>query len=163
LGLYNNPWMQNLGNNGFEWDNNENGFDLLPRNAPKVCNVTLIGSQLQTNAIGENTEQASNFRRGTGGVVANALLEHFRNSGIAVSDAATSAQACDDATHLHAGGFLVEHSLLFNNGNDTGSPLAFKGNWAHPASPCTVSEWWAQLPAVSPTTAASNGTNPNTP
>jgi len=160
LGLYNNPWMQNLGNNGFEWDNNENGFDLLPRNAPKVCNVTLIGTQAQTNAINENTEQASNFRRGTAGVVANALLMNFRNSGIAVSDNATAASACVDSTHLKAGGLLFQHSLLFNNGNDTGGPLAFKGNWT---TPCTVAQWWAQLPAVQPTTAASNGTNPNVP
>ena len=44
LGVYYNPVMQNAGNHGFEWDNNENGFDLLPRNAPKVCNATMVGS-----------------------------------------------------------------------------------------------------------------------
>src|SRR5262249_26469340 len=42
LGVYYNPYMQNAGNHGFEWDNNENGFDLLPRNAPKTCNFTMI-------------------------------------------------------------------------------------------------------------------------
>ena len=67
LGVYYNPVMQNAGNHGFEWDDNENGFDLLPRNAPKVCNVTLVGTELQTNTIGENSERGSNLRRGTAG------------------------------------------------------------------------------------------------
>jgi hypothetical protein len=157
LGAYFNPTMQNAGNNGFEWDDNENGFDLLPRNAPKACNVTLIGTQLQANTINENSEQASNFRRGTAGIVANTIAEHFRNSGWALNDNATAAQTnCAGGT----GQFLVEHTLLFDNGNDGGAPLQVKGT---ATSPCNPTTWLAGLPAVSPTTAGSNGTDPQIP
>jgi hypothetical protein len=151
LGVYYNPTMQNAGNNGFEWDNNENGFDLLPRNAPKTCNVTLIGTRLQTNAIGENTEQASNFRRGTAGIVANTIAEHFRNSGWALNDNATATQACS------TGQFVVEHSLLFDNGFDPGGAKQVKGT---ATSPCTPASWYAALSAVNPSDPTQTGTDP---
>jgi len=155
LGVYYNPVMQNAGNHGFEWDNNENGFDLLPRNTPKICNVTLVGTRLQTNTVGENSERASNLRRGTAGIIANALLEHFRNAGLLVSDNATAAQACPAAT-----GLVVEHSLLFDNGNDSGGPVQVTGNWT---SPCTPAAWYASLTAVNPASPSSNGSDPLTP
>ncbi len=155
LGVYYNPVMQNAGNHGFEWDNNENGFDLAPRNAPKICNVTMVGSQLQTNTVGENQERGSNLRRGTAGIISNAIIEHFRNAGLLVSDNATAAQACPPAT-----GLTVEHSLLFNNGNDTGGPVQVTGNWT---TPCTPAAWYAGLTAVSPANPATNGTDPMTP
>ena len=155
LGVYYNPVMQNAGNHGFEWDNNENGFDLLPRNAPKICNVTMVGSQLQTNTVGENQERGSNLRRGTAGIISNAIIEHFRNAGLLVSDNATAAQACPPAT-----GLTVEHSLLFDNGNDTGGPVQVTGNWT---TPCTPAAWYAGLTAVNPANPATNGTDPLTP
>jgi hypothetical protein len=151
LGAYYNPLMQNAGNNGFEWDDNENGFDLLPRNAPKVCNVTLVGTRLQANTKAENTEQASNFRRGTGGVVANTIEEHFRNSGWALTDNATATQACS------VGGLVVEHSLLFDNGQDPGGAGQVKGNTT---APCTPAVWYASLTAVNPTSPSSIGSDP---
>jgi hypothetical protein len=155
LGVYYNPFMQNAGNHGFEWDNNENGFDLLPRNTPKVCNVTLVGTQLQTNTVGETMERGSNLRRGTAGIIANTIMEHFRNAGLLVSDNATAAQACPPAT-----GLVVEHSLLFDNGNDSGAPLQVTGNWTTPCNPAT---WYGGLTAVSPANPTSNGTDPMTP
>ena len=157
LGFYYNPIMQNAGNNGFEWDDNENGFDLLPRNAPKICNVTMVGTQQQTNTRGETTEQASNLRRGTAGIIANAIIEHFRNRGLGVSDNATAAQACPPGPN----GLLVEHSLLFDNGNDTGGPVQAAGNWT---TPCTPAAWYGGLPSVNPTVATgNNGSDPLTP
>ena len=39
------------GNNGFEGDNNENGFDFLPRSDPKFCNFTVIGTRGQGGTI----------------------------------------------------------------------------------------------------------------
>jgi hypothetical protein len=157
LGVYYNPFMQNAGNHGFEWDNNENGFDLLPRNTPKVCNVTLVGTELQTNAIGENSERGTNLRRGTAGIIANTIWEHFRNAGILVTDNATAAQACPPTP---ATGLIVQHSLLFDNGNDTGGPLQVTGNWT---SPCNPTTWYGSLTAISPASPTTNGTDPLTP
>lgn len=165
LGAYYNPYMQNLGNEMFEWDDNENGFDLLPRNAPKVCNATMIGSRLQTNTIGENTEFGTNLRRGTSGIIANTIIEHVRDAGIKVTDNATAAQACDNATTLHPGGLLVEHTLLFDNGGDNpanpGDPARqIIGNWT---TPCTAAQWYSLLPSVSPSDPTQLGTDPQIP
>jgi hypothetical protein len=157
LGIWANQFMQNAGNHGFEWDNNENGFDLLPRNAPKICNVTLIGTQQQTNTNSENSERGSNLRRGTAGIISNAIVEHMRNAGLLVTDNATAAQACPPTPPT---GLIVEHTLLFDNGNDSGGPVQVSGNWN---SPCTATAWYASLTAVDPANPATNGTNPLTP
>jgi hypothetical protein len=158
LGVYFNKYMQNAGNNGFEWDNNENGFDLLPRNAPLTCNFTMIGTELQTNFIGENTEQGSNLRRGTAGIITNTIWEHFRNVGIGVTDNATAAQACPPGPD----GLVVEHSLLFDNGHDSASPnwRQVNGNWT---TPCTATAWYAGLPSVTPADPSTQGTDPRIP
>jgi hypothetical protein len=156
LGVYFNPVMQNAGNHGFEWDDNENGFDLLPRNAPKVCNATMVGTRLQANTVGENQERGTNLRRGTAGIITNTIWEHFRNAGLLVSDNATAAQACPPGPM----GLLVEHSLLFDNGNDSGGPVQVSGNWT---VPCTPAAWYATLPAVDPANPATNGSDPLTP
>jgi hypothetical protein len=151
LGAYYNPVMQNAGNNGFEWDDNENGFDLLPRNKPEVCNVTLIGTQNQTNTVNENSEQASNFRRGTAGIVANGIAMNFRNSGFALNDNATGNQ-------VTAGQLVVQHTLMFNNGFDTAHP-----NWQQVKGTSTTptpATWWAGLSAVNPTNTAAQGNDP---
>lgn len=151
LGAYYNPVMQNAGNNGFEWDDNENGFDLLPRNKPQVCNVTLIGTQNQPNTVGENSEQASNFRRGTAGIVANGIAMNFRNSGFALNDNATGNQ-------VTAGQLVVEHTLMFNNGFDTAHP-----NWQQVKGTSTTptpATWWAGLASVSPSNTAAQGNDP---
>src|SRR5262249_56487460 len=130
LGIWANQFMQNAGNHGFEWDNNENGFDLLPRNAPKICNVTLIGTHQQTNTVNENSERGSNLRRGTAGIIANAIVEHMRDAGLLVSDNATAAQACPPGPM----GLLLEHSLLFDNGNDTGGPVQVTRHCTSPST-----------------------------
>jgi hypothetical protein len=163
LGIYYEPYMQNAGNHGFEWDDNENGFDLLPRNAPLTCNITLIGSNYQPSVGLGQTERATNLRRGTAGVIANTIWEHFRSAGILVTDNATAAQACDNATTLHAGGLLVEHSLLFDNGFDaTGGPHLGQvtGNWT---TPCTAAQWYAMLPSIDPTDPTQVGHDPHIP
>ncbi len=151
LGAYYHGNQQNAGNNGFEWDDNENGFTLLPLNHPVACNVTLIGTQNQTNSLGETTEQASNFRRGTGGIVANTIAMNFRNSGFALNDNATGAHVAD-------GQFVVEHTMMFNNGFDAAHPawLQAKGTSTTP----TPANWWAGLTAVNPTSISAQGNDP---
>src|SRR6266849_1674647 len=90
LGAYYEPTMQNLGNHGFEWDDNENGFDLLPRNTPIVCNATMIGSNLQPSVGLGQSERAADLRRGTSGRITNTIWEHFRSAGLKLDDNATA-------------------------------------------------------------------------
>jgi hypothetical protein len=153
LGLYYEPVMQNLGNHGFEWDDNENGFDLLPRNAPMVCNATMIGSNLQPSVGLGQTERAADLRRGTSGHITNTIEEHFRSAGLKLDDNATANQACDPGPVLKAGGLLVDHTLFFDNGTDTtGGP--HNGNvqngWTTSGSPagnCTGQQYWSMITA----------------
>jgi hypothetical protein len=167
LGLYYEPFMQNLGNHGFEWDNNENGFDFLPRNAPMVCNATLIGSNLQPSVGLGTTERAADLRRGTSGRITNTIWEHFRSAGLKLDDAATANQACDPGPVLKPGGLLVEHSLLFDNGTDpTGGPHFGNvlSNWSTttgtPLANCTGAQYWNLITAggtISPTAINATG------
>jgi hypothetical protein len=170
LGLYYEPILQDLGNHGFEWDNNENGFDLLPRNAPIVCNATLIGTNLQPSVGLGRTERAANLRRGTSGRISNTILEHFRSAGLKLDDNATANQACDPGPVLKPGGLVVDHSLLFDNGTDTTGGPHFgnvESNWSTtsgpPGSPlgnCTGTGYWNLITAggtVSPTAINATG------
>jgi hypothetical protein len=122
LGLYYQPNMQNAGNEGIEWDNNENGFTLGPPfNAPNYCNMTIIGTALQTSVGLGGSEGAFTLRRGAAGIIANTIAEHFRLFGISLRDPETAAHAisggCSGSTLNTAAPILrVEHSLLFNNG-----------------------------------------------
>jgi hypothetical protein len=155
LGLYYEPTMQNFGNHGFEWDNNANGFDLLPRNAPIVCNATLIGSNLQPSVGLGQTERAADLRRGTSGRITNTIEMHFRSAGLKLDDNATANQACDlPGPVLHPGGLLVDHTLFFDNGTDTtGGPHLgnVQANWSTttgtPLANCTGAQYWALITA----------------
>jgi hypothetical protein len=161
LGAYYEPTMQNLGNHGFEWDDNENGFDLLPRNAPIVCNATMIGSNLQPSVGLGQTERAADLRRGTSGRITNTIEMHFRSAGLKLDDNATANQACDNTTTLHPGGLLVDHTLFFDNGTDTtGGPHLgnVQANWSTttgtPLANCTGAQYWGMITAggtISPT------------
>ena len=165
LGIYYNPTMQNLGNNGMEWDDNENGFDLLPRNHPKACNVTLIGTRNQTNTRGENTEQATLLRRGTAGDIMNTIWEHFRNLGLGLNDNATAAQACLNAT-TPAGNLNISHSLLFDNGGDSSGADPAKQVGGSIASPCNPGQFYSIITAggtVAPAASNQLGPDPQTP
>jgi hypothetical protein len=161
LGLYYEPVMQNLGNHGFEWDDNENGFDLLPRNTPIVCNATMIGSNLQTSVGLGQTERAADLRRGTSGRITNTIEEHFRSAGLKLDDNATANQACDPGPVLKPGGLLVDHTLFFDNGTDTTGGPHFgnvNANWStssgSPLANCTGPQYWSLITAggtISPT------------
>ncbi len=171
LGVYYQPFLQNQGNEATEWDDNENGFDLLPRNAPHYCNYTSIGTALQTDPSEDvglgGTEFATNFRRGTAGTIENYIMAHFRIRGLEFRDNSTSANACDAGPVLHTPtvarpALLIDHGLLFDNGfkgepvapvvaadgqqvhNNTGSSNTF-------TTPCTGTQYYGLLTNVSPT------------
>lgn len=90
---------------GFEADNGEDNNDALPRSAPTIFNVTLVG----TNDPASD-ERAMVLRRGTAGIIRNAILMGFPNDAIDVRDPSTVMQTPD--------GLLVSHSIFFQNGAD---------------------------------------------
>jgi hypothetical protein len=141
LGIQRQTFLQaGNGNNGFEADNNENGFDLLPRSNPKFCNFTMIGTRGQPGATGGF---GALLRRGTAGKIKNSVLMNFNSGGMALRDDPTAAQACVNSTTLKTTEpFLsVEDTILFNNGaaGDTQITDAL-------ASPtCTGAQWYDML------------------
>ena len=161
LGVFYQPYMENAGNEAIDSQNNENGFDLVPRTAPVFCNVTLVGTSLQPSAGLGATEVGLSLRRGTAGTFANVLAEHFRITGLELRDDATAAVACDASAQLHttAPRLLVTHSLFFDNG--------FAGDGAQVAgtftTPCTADDYWNLVAAnesVVPSDPASPGPDP---
>ncbi len=170
VGAYYEPFMQNLGNESIEWDDNENGFDLLPRTAPILCNVTTVGTNLQPSTGLGRTERAATLRRGTSGHVTNWIAMHFRSAGLNLADNATAKQACDPGPSLKPNGLLVDHTLLFDDGTDTAGGPHFGNvvaNWSTTAPPpggalanCTGPQYWALITAsgtVAPTAINSTG------
>jgi len=172
------PFMQNQGNESVEWDDNENGFTLAPVNAPQFCNLTSIGTALQTThdvGLGASEDTAF-FRRGTAGTVANWIAEQFRVRGLEFRDNATSAHACDSTSTLHtptAGNpaLLLTGVLLFHNGFTNDGGVTADGKQIHSGtggnlfnSPCTAEQYWAALVAagrkVDPADPTQMGTDP---
>ena len=169
LGLYYQPLMQNAGNEGIEWDDNENGFDLLPRSAPKYCNVTIAGTALQTSVGLGGSEGALTLRRGTAGIIANTIVMDFRLFGMSFRDNATAAQACTNSTTL-AGNLLVEHSLFYNNGFTADGAVAPDNTQVESKSlsspTCTGAQYWGLLAAskgLFPADPTTIGPNPQIP
>jgi len=101
------------GRHGFEWDNNEFGFNNTPRSNPSICNVTAIGSAAQTGGAGLGADGAR-LRRGTAGKIYNTILAGWSGDDIDVrSDGgATCAQAA-------AGNLEVCESISFANTDNT--------------------------------------------
>jgi len=129
--------------NGLEADNNENGFDLLPRSDPRFCNVTVVGTKSQGGVAGQNGRRGALLRRGTAGTISNAIMTDFTETGVRVADAATAVHACADDTTLQTTPPLLSlrNTILFDNGN----VLQMSGTWT---TPCTPAEWLAMLAAA---------------
>ena len=89
------------GQNGFEGDNNEFGFDFLPRSNPNFCNMTMIGCRQNSGAVncgaGGTTVTGAGalLRRGTAGKIANTIIMHYPQAGLNVQNDETYAVACD--------------------------------------------------------------------
>ena len=95
--------------NGFESDNNGNNNDLLPRSAPTLYNVTLLGDP-DTNE-GNESDDGMELREGTAGIIRNFIVMGFKEYGVDVSNTATITQANDGALSL-ANGILFMNALL---------------------------------------------------
>jgi hypothetical protein len=95
--------------NGFEADNNGNNNDLLPRSAPTIFNVTLIGDP-DTNE-GNESDDGMEIREGTAGTIRNFIVMGFKEHGIDISNTATIAQA-DNGALSFGNGIMFQNAIL---------------------------------------------------
>ncbi|MEZ4256529.1 MAG: hypothetical protein R3A78_12600 [Polyangiales bacterium] len=98
------------GDNGIEADNLEDDNDASPRSQPTIRNITLIGSNEASSA-----QRGILFRRGTWGIVENAILMGFGAEAVDVRDEATvmGTQGADPK-------LAVKHSYFFEIGGADG-------------------------------------------
>src|SRR5262245_56248016 len=80
--------------NCFEADNNENGFDLLPRSNAKFCNITCSGYRTQATGTGASASSGALLRRGTSQQIANSIIVNYPTAVAKLDDNATMVAAC---------------------------------------------------------------------
>lgn len=104
------------GDNGFEVDGNEDDYNATPNTLPLLANITLIGKGVD-GAGGTEGESVDGLRlrRGTGGIIANALIIGFGDDGLDIDNAETLERA-------KAGAFAVTFSIIDGNAAAFESP-----------------------------------------
>ena len=95
------------GNHGIEADNDASNADSLPRSAPTLFNVTLVGRNPDT-AASEGPSRGVILRAGTAGQLFNVLVMNFTDKGFLVDGAPSKNQ-------WTAGALSVANSLFFQN------------------------------------------------
>lgn len=103
------------GENGLEADNNEQDNDASPRSAPEIWNATLIGSN--DAAAGQS---GATLRRGTAGVIGNAIIAHFGRFAVDVSGESSVQQLVDE-------NLTIRSSYFFQNAAGMHWPENFDG------------------------------------
>ncbi len=103
--------LNGYGNYGIEADNNRTNHDLLPRSAPTLYNVTLVGRNPDTTPS-EGPSRGVIFREGTAATLANAIVMNFTSAGLVVDKTSTAAQ--------WTGGSLVVRNSVFHNNPSVG-------------------------------------------
>ena len=103
--------------NGWEHDNNENGFDLLPRNNPKFCNVTASGYRQQATGTGAGASSGALLRRGTSVQIANSIITNYPTAAFKFDDNATMIAACSGG--ISNGTWNVQKTIIFGNAANT--------------------------------------------
>lgn len=91
------------GDNGFEWDNWEFGFDFEPRSMPQVTNVTLVGLK---DAPGVENGSGGRLRNGTAGLITNAIWYNFGRSGLRI-------QTEESMGEIEDGNLNVANSIIY--------------------------------------------------
>jgi hypothetical protein len=91
------------GDNGFEWDNWEFGFDFSPRSQPKVANVTLIGLK---DVPGVENGSGGRLRAGTAGLITGAIWYNFGRSGLRI-------QTPESMTQIQQGNLNIANSIIY--------------------------------------------------
>ena len=93
-------------NNGIEADNNENDNNFTPRSAPKLMNVTLIGTGNSGAAISGRGIQ---LRRGTAGELRNFIVTGFKDVGLELNGGVTLGLFNDNTLQIRS-------LITFSNG-----------------------------------------------
>ena len=146
------------GNNGFEWDDNENNNVAVPLNQPKFCNVTMMGTKQEASASGGS---GALLRRGTNGKIANTIMTKFFTSGLQVTDNATMDQACQLVSGiptLVADPLTFRNSIMFDNGPGATNVNLSGSSFSAPR--CTTAQWYNLMSGNDPATASGTGANP---
>jgi hypothetical protein len=125
--------------NGFESDSNAENNDLLPRSAPRIYNVTLVGAP--TTQHGSESNQGMLLRAGTAGLFRNFIVTGFKQYGVDIDGSASFAQAA-------AGDLTLQNSIISGNlrgdcNPDTGSSDLINGAVPSPATPEFCWSLWA--------------------
>jgi hypothetical protein len=138
------------GRHGWESDNNENGHDFLPRSNPKFCNMTVVGSKGQNDTVGGRV--GANLRRGTAGIISNALIMDWSGGCLDLDNDETSAVACDNSTTLCTGAtcLRVQDTVCYNNGDAATVPIAATPDQVtgDMTTPCDPDEYYGLLAAT---------------
>jgi hypothetical protein len=95
------------GNHGIEADNDASNADLMPRSAPTLYNVTLVGRNPDT-AASEGPSRGIILRAGTAGKLHNVLVTNFTDKGFIVDGNPSKAQWTQ-------GALSVSNSVFFQN------------------------------------------------
>lgn len=95
-----------VADHGIEADNDEDVPDREPRSFPKIFNATFVGNQALEGGEG----RAARLRRGTAGLIRNAIFVGFPAAGIRVTEDETWVQA-------QQGNLAISNSIIFGNGN----------------------------------------------
>lgn len=102
------------GSQGFEGDNNENGFDFVPRSKPKFCNVTSVGTRNQAGGNVQNYGML--LRRGTAGLIMKSIIINSNTAGMRMNDAATSLNACTAGAGALTGELNCQDCVFWKSG-----------------------------------------------
>lgn len=110
-------WQGNQnGDQGIEADNDRGVPNRDPRSMPKVFNATFVAGF----GDGGDGDLAALFRRGTAGLIRNAIFMGFKDCGPTVHDEETYNQ-------IDAGNLVLSNSILFGNTNTGCAPSADSG------------------------------------
>lgn len=90
--------------NGFENDNSNKNNEAIPRSAPTIFNVTLVG-----DPAGSKSDNGMLIREGAAGMYANFIVTGFKKVGLDVNNESSHKQAED-------GKLVVKNSIFFENG-----------------------------------------------
>jgi hypothetical protein len=96
------------GDKGIEADNNNNDNELLPRSAPEIWNLTLIGG----DGAATDPQGGMHLRRGTAGKIHNAVVAYFTKFGVDVDGASSVNQ-------FNANALAIEHTYFVKGTNAT--------------------------------------------
>jgi hypothetical protein len=93
------------GDNGFEGDNWEFGFDFTPRSQPQVTNVTLVGL---LHVPGVENGSGARLKAGTAGLITDAIYYNFGRSAVRI-------QTEESIGQIGEGNLNLSNSIFFGN------------------------------------------------